>query len=251
MLPKSYLSISQIQCYLRCPAQYYFRYVRGIQTPPNRALTIGKVVHAANEANYKQKLNTGIDMELEDIRGITEMVFDQQAPITDWGEDDPGEAKDTALTLASLYHQKVAPAVQPKAVELRVTVEFENVPYSLLGFIDLIDSEGFIRDTKTTAKTPNEDEAGKSLQLTTYCLAYQCEYGHDPAGVKLDYLVATKTPRYVQLQGARTEAEIDRLLRLIGKVAGAIGAGHYYPNPTSFLCSEKACQHWQLCQAEF
>ena len=251
MLPKTYLSVSQINSYLRCPAQYCLRYVKGITMPPTRGLTVGKVVHSAIEQNYKQKMQSGVDLPLDVIRDITATEFDRQAPLTDWGEDDPGKAKDEAITLASLYHQEVAPTVMPAAVELRVEVEFENVDYSLLGYIDLIDSEGFIRDTKTATRTPSEDEASKSLQLTTYYLAYQINYGCEPAGVKLDYLVNTKTPKYVQLQAARTQEDVDRLLRLIGYVAGAISAGHFYPNPTSFLCSEKNCQYWQHCQKEF
>ncbi len=253
MLPKSYISISQIQSYLRCPAQYCLRYVKGITMPPTRALTVGKVVHSAIEQNYKQKMQSGLDLPLDVVKDLAATEFDRQALFTDWGEDDPGKAKDEAIALATLYHQEVAPTIMPVAVELRVEVEFENVDYNLLGFIDLIDQDGYIRDTKTASRTPSEDEADKSLQLTTYYLAYQINFGRDPAGVKLDYLVSTKTPKYVQLQPKRkrTQADVDRLLRLIGQVAAAISAGHFYPNPTSFLYSEKNCQYWHHCQKEF
>lgn len=251
MLPKSYLSVSQINSYLRCPAQYYFSYVRGIKMPPTKALTVGKVVHSAIEQNYKQKMESGVDLPIEVVRDIAAEEFNKQVQFTDWGDDDPGKVKDETIRMVELYHTEVAPGITPVAVELRVEVEFENVDYSLLGFIDLIDQDGFIRDTKTASRTPSDDEAAKSLQLTAYTLAYQCRYGCDPAGVKLDYLVNTKTPKYIQLQASRTQQDVDRFLRLIGKVAGAISAGHFYPNPTSFLCSEKNCQYWQNCQKEF
>ncbi|MDX9816382.1 MAG: PD-(D/E)XK nuclease family protein, partial [Smithellaceae bacterium] len=241
MLPKSYISVSQIQSYLRCPAQYFFRYIRNITFPPNRALTVGKVVHSANEFNYRQKMVSGLDLPLEDIQEYTAAEFEAHMQATEWGEDDPGQAKDEAIILASLYRNEVSPKVMPAAVELRVKIEFENVPYSILGFIDLIDGDGFIRDTKTSRKTPSENEVIKSIQLTAYTLAYQCEFGEDPAGVKLDYLVSVKKPKYVLLEASRSQADVDRFLRLVGKVVGAISFGHFYPNPTNFMCSEKAC----------
>lgn len=251
MLPKSYISVSQINSYLRCPAQYFFRYIRNIPSPPNRALTVGKVVHAANELNYRQKMNTGVDLPLADIQEYTAAQFESQIPLTEWNGEDPGQAKDEAIILASLYHTEVAPAVMPVSVELRVEVEFENAPYTLLGFIDLIDNDGYIRDTKTTGRTPGDDEAARSLQLTAYYLAYQYNFGQDPAGVKLDYLVATKKPKYISLEASRTQADVDRFLKIMGKVAEAIGAGHFYPNPTNFTCSEKSCAYWSICQKEF
>jgi len=212
---------------------------------------VGKVVHSANEYNYRQKMVSGLDLPLADIQEYTAAEFESQAQLTEWGEDDPGQAKDDAVILASIYRNEVSPKVMPTAVELRIQIEFENVPYSILRFIDLIDSEGYIRDTKTSSKTPSENEVVKNMQLTAYTLAYQCEYGQGPAGVKLDYLVSTKKPKYVLLEASRSQADIDRFLRLVGKVVGAISSGYFYPNPTNFMCSEKACQYWAACQKEF
>ena len=57
MLPKPYLSPSQINMYLRCPAAYKYRYVDGLILPPKAALTRGKSVHKGQEHNYNQKIN--------------------------------------------------------------------------------------------------------------------------------------------------------------------------------------------------
>jgi len=251
LLPKTYLSVSQINSYLRCPAQYYLHYIKGVTMPPGRALTVGKVVHKTIEQNYKQKMDSNIDLPLEAIKEMAASEFELQSPLTDWGNDDPDKAKDDSIRLAELYHKEVAPHIMPAAVELRVEVEFENVDYYLLGFIDLIDQDGYIHDTKTASKSPTGDEADKSLQLTSYYLAYQMKYDCNPTGVKLDYLVNNKTPKYVSLEGKRTQADVDRLLRLIGRVAKAIHGGHFYPNPTGFMCGENKCQYWQLCQKTF
>ncbi len=56
MLPTNHISATQLNMYLRCPAQYKFRYVDGIILPPKSALTKGKAVHRGQEFNYWQQL---------------------------------------------------------------------------------------------------------------------------------------------------------------------------------------------------
>ena len=252
MLPKAHISPSQLNMYLRCPAQYKFRYIDDIILPPRSALTRGKAVHKGQEHNYLQKMGTFQDLKLSEVQEATAAEFEALAPDTEWDKDeDQGKIKDDTISLASLYHTEVAPTIQPVLVEEKVTVEFENADYSLLGFIDVLDDKGFIRDTKTAARTPGQDEADKSLQLTGYSLAHRHMMGIPEAGVKLDYLIQTKVPKAVTLESSRTERDIQRFLNIMGRVADAIRGGIYYPNPNNFLCSEKNCGYYQLCHQEF
>ncbi len=251
-LPKAYISPSQLNMYLRCPAQYKFRYVDQIILPPRSALTKGKAVHKGQEHNYRQKIDTFRDLKLSEVQEATAAEFEAGAQETEWESgEDVGKIKDDTISLASLYHTEVAPQVQPVLVEEKVTVEFEDADYSLLGFIDVLDNKGFIRDTKTTARTPSEDEITKNLQLTAYSLAHRHIMGTEETGVKLDYLVQTKTPKVVSLEAKRTEQDIKRFLSIVGRVTDAIRAGSYYPNPGNFMCSEKNCGYWKLCHQEF
>ncbi len=252
MLPKTHISPSQLNMYLRCPAQYKFRYVDNIILPPKSALIRGKAVHKGQEYNYLQKIDTFEDVKLSEVQEVTAAEFEALAPETDWEKDeDPGKIKDDTINLVSLYHTEIAPSVQPVLVEEKVTVEFENADYILLGYIDVLDNKGFIRDTKTVARTPAQDEADKSLQLTAYALAHRHLMGVPEAGVKLDYLVQTKTPKAVTLEATRTDKDIKRFLNIMDKVVDAIKSGIYYPNPNNFMCSEKNCGYYHLCHQEF
>lgn len=248
-LPKDYISVSQINMYLRCPAQYMFRYERGIVLPPKTPLTKGKCVHKGIETNYSQKIDTFEDLKLSDVQDAVSTEFEVAKSETDFEDNDPGKVKDEAISLVTLYHKEVAPTVQPLAVEQKVEVELGDT--KLLGFIDVIDSEGYIRDTKTASKTPSADEATKSLQLTAYSLAYRVLYGGDEAGVKLDYLIQTKTPKTVTLTAQRTEKDIARFENIMAAVARAIDSQNYYPNPTGFMCNERMCGYHHLCMKEF
>lgn len=251
-LPKAYLSPTQLNMYLRCPAQYKFRYVDGIILPPRSALVKGKAVHRGQEHNYRQKIESYKDVALSEVQEVTAAEFESLAPETEWGKDeDPGKIKDETISLASLYHAEVAPKVQPILVEEKVTVDFENTDYALLGFIDVLDDKGYIRDTKTASRTPGQDEAARSLQLTAYALAHRELMGVPESGVKLDYLVQTKSPKVVTLEAKRSERDIKRFLNIVGRVAEAIRSQIFYPNPNSFMCSEKNCGYYHLCHQEF
>ena len=49
---------SHLSCLMRCPAQYEFRYVKGIIVPPAKALHIGTATHKAVAHNLKHKAET-------------------------------------------------------------------------------------------------------------------------------------------------------------------------------------------------
>lgn len=249
-LPKAHISPTQLNMYLRCPAQYYFRYIEGMILPPKSALTKGKAVHKGQEVNYKQKIETQEDMKLSDIQEVVAAEFESLAPETEWEkEEDPGKVKDETISLASLYHTEVAPKVQPMLVEEEVLIDIPGG--QLKGYIDLVDMQEYIRDTKTTARTPSQDVIEKSLQLSAYSLAYRKEMDRPEKGVKLDYLVNTKTPKIVTLEGSRTEQDLQRFINIATKVMDAINKQVFYPNQDNFMCSEKDCGYWKICHQTF
>ena len=250
-LPKPYLSPSQINMYLRCPAQYKFRYIDQIVVPPKSAITKGRCVHLGVEYNFRQKIETFQDLAVGEVKEYTAAEFEKAAEETEWEQgEDKGAIKDETISLIELYHTEVAPEVQPVLVEEKVEVPLTD-EYYLLGIIDVLDTDNYIRDIKTTGRTPAKSAVENSLQLTAYSLAHRELMGYEEAGVKLDYLVQTKTPKVVPLTAKRTERDIERLKKITAMVARAITDQIFYPNPTGFMCNERNCGYWQLCQKEF
>lgn len=246
-----HFSVSQLNMYLRCPAQYAFRYLDGIVLPPTGSLTKGRAVHKGAEYNYRQKVKTARDAALEEIQDIVAAAFDREAEKTSWEkEEDKGRIKDETLLLTALYHQKIAPQVQPLFIEHEFKIPLaEGMP--LLGYIDVIDENFIIRDLKTASKTPGENEAAKNLQLTAYAYAFRELVGREESAVALDYLVQTKQPKAVVLMAQRTKADIDRLWAIMFEVLKAIKGGNFYPNPQNIMCSVKACGYWDQCRQRY
>lgn len=240
-----HLSVTQLRMYLRCPLQYYFRYLCSLKIPPTGDLTLGRTVHGTLEDNYRQKIETRRDLPLDQVRDIFSERWEEQAQQTLFQDNEkPGQFKDDGIRLLETYHHEVAPRVQPVEVEREFLLDTGVTELPLKGYLDLIDENGTIIDHKTTRRAYPAGAAEKDIQLTAYSLAYRSLYGKDENGVRLDVLVRTKQPKIQQLPATRAQADIDRFLRLAEHVEGAIKREVFYPND-NFMCG--VCGYQDMC----
>lgn len=247
-MPKIYVSHSQIDMFCRCPLSYKFRYIDGIKAPPSAAAAIGQSVHRTAEHNNKQKLFTREDISAEDAKNIFSDAWEELAPSVAFEEgENPGAVKDQGISLVDLLMAEVAPTIQPKAVELEFNQAFTNTDYELKGYIDVVTEENIIIDLKTKGKSPSDFEVAQNSQITAYYLGHKNIYGEYPKGARMDFLVKTKTPKYVPKDTWRTPEQISQWLDLVENIARAIRAGIFFPNPQSTLCSPKWCGYWNIC----
>lgn len=254
MLPETHavqdhVSVSQIRMYLRCPAQYYFRYVLGLKIPPPGAAVLGRAVHRGLEFYFREKLACPEGPPIGEVLEAFDAAFEAERQDADWRDDDPAKAKDDGVRLLRLHHEDVARHLVPAAVERRVEIPLAGT--TLLGFIDLETCGGLIVDHKTVARTPPENKAQEDVQLSAYALAYLAVHERLPAGVRLDFLVRGKQPKIVTRPAVRTMRDVERFAKLASGVAAAIRAGVFYPNPDSFMCTPGSCGYWEECHRTF
>lgn len=234
MLPKDYISPSQIRQYLQCPFCYSMKYIHGVWQPRNQYLVRGKAVHAAIDHNYNQKIETHEDLPVDEVKEMAAFHFDEEKEGAEF-DDDEGEVLDSTVTLSELYHLEVAPMVQPIQTEQKVEVAFEGLDYTLMGIIDLLDSEGVIHDTKTAKRTPNESVINDNLQLMAYGLMHETLHGTLP-DIQLDYVVATKTPKVVQFRRSITQEDTTYFLKLMETVVKGIENEIFFPADNCWSC---------------
>jgi len=236
VLPKKHLSYSQINTYLQCPAQYYFQYMEGIPQPKNPGLIRGTAVHSGLEHNFAQKIESRKDLPIHEAMEWAVSTFEMEAEEVEFKKQTKEETKDSVATLMGLAMRELAPEYQPIAVEDTITLEFENMPYTYIAKLDLIDEEGHIVDFKTSGRTPADNIVRDNLQLAGYALAYRMEYGQQEASISLDYLVNLKKVKRKKIQAYATNAQLDRFLAILSIVAENIEQGIFYPNPTFQYC---------------
>ena len=244
-----HISVTQIKMFLRCPLQYRFRYLDGIKIPPVGAMILGRSIHKSIEINYKQKKDSRQDLNVDKVVEIYSSSFDraQKEEKINWNGETPGQVKDLGIGLVKVYQQETAPKIQPIAVEEEFNLEFENVPYTLKGYLDLVDQNKVLRETKTSKRSYPTNSAMADIQLTAYNLAYRYLKGEDPTSLCFDVMVKNKQPKVQTIESpARTEAELKRFLRLLGSVAQAIKNGTFYPCENPQVCGW--CGYNGLCR---
>lgn len=106
-----------------------------------------------------------------------------------------------------------------------------------------------IRDTKTSKKSPNQDVAETSHQLSAYSVAHHVLYGRVPEAVKLDYLVDLKGGvKTMTVTSHRDEDDAKKYLNRL--VAGVIQmqSGNFVPAPdVAWYCHPKWCAYHSQC----
>lgn len=215
----------------------------GIKAPPSLRAIRGIAAHAAVEVDMRQKILTGIDLPVTDMLDAYDTSWNDESTegYSVFNDEKPGEVKDKGYELVRLYHKEVAPNIQPVMVEEPIQFTINGQPYS--GQIDVAERKPIavggwgpleerlvIRDTKTTGRTPAED--AYLLNMTGYAIAQRQATGEVEADTVLDYLVATKEPKYkeIRMGGPITDDQISEFAYIVGSVAASINAGRFVPN---------------------
>lgn len=273
VLPRGYLSISQVNMYLRCAKQYEFRYVHNEKDPPSAPMIAGTCGHNALELTHHHIVNEGVPAETEEVAArFSDLWEEKKSDVVNWKDADAGKIKDVGIHLVKLYNEQEAPGVHPqvdkdgkRGIEKRFDITVAGVP--MMGFIDLIEDrvsilsdaerELFERkgvrvdlgthpaviDFKFKSKSMSQSDADSALQLTLYSLATQIP------SVRFDQLISTKKPKIRKMVSVRSRADHLWLAEITKEVAKAITAGVFPPcEPSSWICSKKWCGYWDKCR---
>lgn len=244
MAELNHVSHSQISMFLRCPRQWEFRYVKGLKMPPSGALILGSSYHKALEANFAQKVESEIDLGLEDVLDAFsdhwETRLEQEKDIQ-WEDLKPGVLKDQGISIVTLYHQQEAPQIQPVAVEIPYGKVIADT--SFVGSVDLVERRGTVIDHKTSARAYNQDEVDKDIQATAEAFMVGRPINHE-----FHVAIKTKVPKIQKVASIRTIDDILWWLDLVRGVIAQMRSGIAPPNPTTWACSPKWCGFWSICR---
>lgn len=245
-----------MRMHIKCGQQDMYRYEMGIKVPPGVAQLVGTGTHAAANLNLINKKDKGgllhedevTDAARDQIKGLWQQgVMLKTEEKTVGSKKLKGQAIDDSVRLSRLHHREVAPSIIPIAVERFFRIDLgDEVPMDLVGRIDVEEPDG-LDDLKTSAKSPKVDDVRYDDQLTIYALAVKIETGKIPKNLRLDTLVKTKVEKYVGIPTKRTQADLDRVVRLLDVTIKDIQAGHFFPNPNGWHCSKSWCGYWDRC----
>lgn len=242
-------SASSVNTFLRCAKQWEFAYVYEFKRPPSLRSVIGLSAHAAEETNYQQKIESREDLPLADVLDVFSTAFDGQViEAISVDSETPGQAKDSGIKTLSVYHNEVAPGIQPLWVEHEGLLMINDIPYGYT--IDLVDDRERVRDYKYTRSRPAKDSRDYRLNMIGYAMAYRHETGRKETDVVLDYMVRTKDPYHwpVASEGPVPDAAVTSFGTILDTVAQAVREGIFLPTGLQgHACSW--CGYRDICDA--
>lgn len=263
LLPRGYISISQVSQYMKCGEAYYNRYILEKATPSTSYQVQGRGVHKAAEVLHLNMIE-GVDLSEEEMVQTYSDLHDAEIADVeiDAEEGTTANVKDVGILLTKEYH-KVAlghatdlktgfpiARVRPIAAEKMHRVTLDTPEAGKIPFVGVIDleEEDAISDLKTKKKPSPRTEADNSIQLSLYA------HVTGKARVRLDQLVKpTKTlpARFIRLEAVRTKKEVAHALDIVSEVADDIAAGRFRKTtPDAWWCTEKWCPYWQDCRGK-
>lgn len=256
-LPTGYLSVSQVQKYLKCPAQYEFKYIAKLKETIGSSLVLGRAFHKGMQDATIKKAVDGEILSTDDVLDIYSTSFDyeRENQDVDWAEDDPGAVKDNGSLMMKAYYEQMGMNIVPMVdqdglpfTERKHT--FEIVPgLKVFGVIDIIEQDGAIRDYKTSSKSPSKNIIDEKIQLPVYAMMYRDMFGEKEKSVGFDYAVNLKKEKKVmrvETEESIDDARIERTKQTFVGVAKSISAGIFYPNEESNSCGY--CSFKKICK---
>lgn len=253
-----HISNSQISLFTRCPEAWRRRYVEGDKIPPGIALLIGTGVHVGIETNFNQKIESHSDITPSQLRdaavaGFESRLAEEGVQLTK-NEQSIGEqgviggAIDVTADLATVHAVQVAPEYQPTMVEKRVELDLPKIGKTLVGVIDVADDKDRVTDFKTTGRTPSQDDANRSTQLTIYSVLHKHETGRPASEARLEVLTKTKKSQRKLFKTHRDMADFNALAARINAIVQSIEAGIFPPTePGNWYCHPKWCGYFNTC----
>lgn len=243
-----HLSASSIDTYLRCPMQWYYRYVMGLKQPPAIALEFGSCGHEALKFNNQFKFEKKEDLPTNVVLDkFSDVLSTRKKDIEDWGEGGKEKSYDIHQNLGreflSDYMRDFAGQLTPdKMPEERRHVNIAGVK---IEYVMDLQAGGEGIDYKFVNTKKNNNDVKNSVQSWTYSYAEKF--------TKMNMIsFAKKTGEIAFAEADITPADHAWLHEIVKKVAESLKTGVFHPrNPGGmewWVCTPKFCGYWDRCR---
>lgn len=124
----AYVSPSRLNCWIRCPRSWSFRYQEGLRTPTTPSLFVGQAVHQGLEEIYRHRM-LGLNLDEADVErrmldGWAQAIDEAGMKFTSSAEEVAIQRQ--AIDLVKVYLRQM-PVDEPKPLAVEATVEIPLV----------------------------------------------------------------------------------------------------------------------------
>ncbi len=229
------LTASQIECWLKCPLDFYYKHVLGMPEPQNPVAAYGTAIHTVIQRIFEGRRKGNVPP-------LDELLAEAQQALPQAGYQSAGtrdRAHMQALQSVRTVYDRFIKEELPIEVERSFGVNIPGLPLKIIGRMDAVYQHGKgveIRDFKTSSSvtTPQKakDRATGSQQLTIYALAWQIMHGELPSQLTLDFVETG------QLGSVRkTQRSLDTLQSKLTDLVAKLRASEYPRGRDHTYCS--------------
>jgi hypothetical protein len=263
------LSVSKIEKWLLCPLSMKYAYIDRIPQQSVWKLVAGKVVHSVLEQSIREHAKTGAYLDAKTMDDMYEPTWDamvkeeeEKDTFIGWQDtpDDPVEKmRKEYRPLVTIARNEVLPTLQPfmlngqPVVEWRIdlTLRSRVGDFPILGFADLLSSDGVLMDWKTTDKEVTARAKKTWLQFAAYSLWAYPIVGEEELRCEKIFLVRGEwAPRVERVPFTVGLKHRKFFVNLAAKVWESIHHGLFIPNYDTWACSPGFCSYWAGCMGE-
>lgn len=186
------LSVSQVETWLRCPQDFYYKYVLAMPLPPAPQLSYGTLIHGMIERIHNaRKLNQPIPS----VEAYTKEILDALPKAGYVSKQSRERVRAQASKTVKAVYDRFTHDELPLETEQAILLQLPDLSLTIRGRIDAVyrTEQGVeICDFKTgtSVNTPEKakSRATGSNQLTLYALAWQTIHGEMPQLLSLDFV---------------------------------------------------------------
>ena len=252
---------SDLNSFEFCAYAYYLQSIEGRRGLGNFYSCRGNSCHVARKVNLRQKVKSMNDLPVDEIADAAcdeiRRLFDEEK--IDLKTDElkglgkklaVGKVIDNTIPLVRLDRRQLQTKISPAYVEHTIRAKLENLPFDLCGTIDLITTDKWLVDLKTSINCLTQKQADEGYQASLYILLQEAMLGERPAGIVLHVLQAgKKTNKAYEVTTMRTQKQIESALRRMLAMHEAIQAGIFSPcRVDHWKCSAKWCGFYRGCK---
>src|SRR6266852_6924805 len=228
------LSPHQVRTFSDCEVRWFYEDLLGLADPPTANLAFDKAIRTALMINFRHKLDSKKDIEIEGVVGLFRSEWKKQLASAIFCDDEvPETIGSIGERLVREYMERVAPQIWPAALHqpLHGVIGAVRIRTEL----DLIDVEGTIIDIRTS-------QSARMDQMHRFELATCARLAPGASGVvRSDILVARNTPQHLERTWELNEADIQWTDSLYPVAQHAMQRGYYIPNRNSRHCRRRQC----------
>lgn len=187
---------------------------------------------------------------VEVYRSVFDTGWNEQPVQIDWDGEEEGQ-RNTAWNMLERYfiETPIKSNELPEAVEVPVEADLSRhgLP-TLRGVLDLVRAGGKIVDFKTSARTPNAEDAKhqNEIQLSGYSILYREATGKRESGRELHHLVKLKTPKIIiTAVEPMTDREQTRLFKQMESYLSGLERQDFVPSAGMHCLS---CEFFNECR---